>query len=109
MTAMSQHRSGRLADRLVRRPLSTQGLQPSHAPPALIPPSQKAPATKGIGTTHKGLRRIQKQPRPNSTSQTKMKIATAQPGAISPEARKNGARPSIAASANPATTYLAIV
>src|SRR6185312_13296786 len=64
---------------------------------------------KGSGTTHKGLRRIQKQPSPKSTNQTAMNTPTAQPGAIRPEAKKNGANASIAARAKPATTYLATV
>jgi hypothetical protein len=41
----------------------------------------------GSGTTHKGLRLIQKQPSPKSASQTAIKIPTAQPGAINPEAK----------------------
>ena len=87
-----------------------QGVQPSHAAPAFIPPSQKAAAMNGSGTTHKGLRRIiQKQPSPKRANQTAMKTPTAHPGAISPEARKKGANASIAARAKPATTYLATV
>ena len=62
---------------------------------------------KGSGTTQSGLRLIQKQPSPNSTSQTAMKIPTAQPGAINPEARKKGEMASIAARANIPATYLA--
>src|SRR6185295_7574098 len=93
----------------VRRDTEAQGLQPSQAAPAFIPPSQKAAAMKGSGTTHKGLRRIQKQPIPKSTNQTAMNTPTAQPGAISPEAKKKGANASIAARAKPATTYLASV
>jgi hypothetical protein len=84
-------------------------VQPSHAPPALIPPNQNAAAMNGSGTTQRGLRLIQKQPSPKSTSQAAMKIPTAQPGAISPEAKKNGARASIAARANTPATYLAPV
>jgi hypothetical protein len=64
---------------------------------------------KGSGTTHKGLRRIQKQPIPKSTNQTAMNTPTAQPGAISPEAKKKGANASSAARVKPATTYLATV
>jgi hypothetical protein len=86
-----------------------QGVQPSHAAPAFIPPSQKAAARNGSGTTHKGLRRIQKQPSPKRANQTAMKTPTAQPGAISPEAKKKGANASIATRAKPATTYLATV
>ena len=83
------------------------GVQPSHAPPALMPPNQNAAATNGSGTTHSGFRLIQKQPSPNSASQTVTKIPTAQPGAINPEARKNGDRASIAAKANTPATYFA--
>jgi hypothetical protein len=74
-----------------------------------MPPSQIAAAMNGSGTTHSGLRLIQKQPSPNSTTQTAMKIPTAQPGAISPAARKKGAMASIAARATTPTTYLAPV
>jgi hypothetical protein len=84
-------------------------VQPSHAPPALIPPNHNAAAMNGSGTTQSGLRLIQKQPSPKSTSQAAMKIPTAQPGAISPEARKKGARASIAARANTPAAYLAPV
>jgi len=63
----------------------------------------------GSGTTHKGLRLIQKQPSAKSASQTAMKTPTAQPGAINPEAKMKGARTSIAARAKPAATYLATV
>jgi hypothetical protein len=86
-----------------------QGVQPSHAPPALIPPSQIAAATNGSGITHSGLRRIHKQPTTNSVSQITMKRATAQPGAMSPDAKKNGANASMAASARAASTYLTTV
>ena len=37
-------------------------VQPSHAPPALIPPNHNAAAMNGSGTTQSGLRLIQKQP-----------------------------------------------
>jgi hypothetical protein len=89
--------------------LSLQAVQPSQAAPAFIPPNQNVAAMSGRGTTHSGLRRIQWQPSPNRISQTLMKIATAHPGAIKPDAKKNGASASIAARANPATTYLATV
>ena len=84
-----------------------QAVQPSQAAPAFMPPNQNAAAINGSGTTHRGLRLIQTQPSPKSSSQTPMKSPTAHPGAINPEAKKNGARASIAARANPATTYLA--
>jgi hypothetical protein len=71
-----------------RRSKQGHGVQPSHAAPAFIPPSQKAAAINGNGTTHSGLRLIQRQPSTKSTSQTPMKTPTAQPGAISPEAKK---------------------
>ena len=74
-----------------------------------MPPYQNTSAINGSGITHSGLRLIQKQPSPKSSSQTAMKIPTAHPGAINPEARKKGARASIAARAKPATTYLATV
>jgi hypothetical protein len=105
----------KLAELLASRPNSPSststhtvrchGVQPSHAPPAFIPPNQNAAAMNGSGTTHSGFCLIQKQPSPNSTSQTVMKIPTAQPGAIKPEARKKGERASIAAKANTPATY----
>ena len=74
-----------------------------------MPPSQSAAAMNGSGTTHSGLRRIQKQPSPNSTSQTARKTPTAQPGAMSPEAKKKGAMASIAARASTPAASLAPV
>jgi hypothetical protein len=74
-----------------------------------MPPNQNAAAMSGSGTTHSGLRLIQKMPSANSTSQTAMKMPTAQPGAIKPDARKKGASASIAARAKPPRTYLATV
>jgi MFS family permease len=37
----------------------SHAVHPSHAPPALMPPSQIAAAMNGSGTTHSGLRLIQ--------------------------------------------------
>ena len=62
---------------LAHTPRSIQAVQPSHAAPAFMPPNQIAAAMNGSGTTHSGLRLIQTQPRPKSTSQTPMKTPTA--------------------------------
>ena len=89
--------------------LRAYGVQPSHAAPAFMPPNQTAAAMNGSGTTHSGLCLIQKQPSTNNASQTVMKIPTAQPGAIKPEAMKKGEMASIAAKANTPATYFAPV